>query len=359
MQIHTPPMANNPYSDLPKSAFWKTGVTQENPYAIEGIYKKKFDIPASAKIATAGSCFAQHISRHLKKNGYNVLDVEPPPPGLPENLHQKFGFSMYSARYGNIYTVRQLLQLAQEVAGEWTPQNYIWEKNGKFYDALRPAVEPEGLDSAEEVAEHRQYHVSRVKELFENLDLFIFTLGLTEMWVHKESGTVYPTAPGTLVGDFDESLFEFKNAQFKEILDDFNLFQKVLKKVRGGKLFKCLLTVSPVPLTATASGIHVLPSTIYSKSTLRCVAGQLSVNQVHIDYFPSYEIVINPRMHSSAFADNLRSVRDETVEVVMSHFFAEHSAIKAKKGKQVASQLSKKILEDVQCEEAILEVFGK
>lgn len=60
-------MGKNPYSDLPKSAFWKTGVAQENPYAIEDIYKKKFDIPANAKIATAGSCFAQNIYRHLKK----------------------------------------------------------------------------------------------------------------------------------------------------------------------------------------------------------------------------------------------------------------------------------------------------
>lgn len=128
-------MGNNPYSDLPKSAFWKTGVTQENPYAIEGIYKKKFNSTANTRIATAGSCFAQHISRYLKKSGYNVLDVEPPPPGLQESLHQKFGYSMYSARYGNIYTVRQLLQLAKEVNGEWTPQNFIWEKNGKYYDA--------------------------------------------------------------------------------------------------------------------------------------------------------------------------------------------------------------------------------
>ena len=352
-------MGKNPYSNLPKSAFWKTGVAQENPFAIEGIYKKKFDIPPNAKIATAGSCFAQHISRHLKKNGYNVLDVEPPPPGLPENLHQKFGFSMYSARYGNIYTVCQLLQLAQEVAGEWTPENYIWEKNGKFFDALRPAVEPEGLDSPEEVVEHRQFHVSRVKELFKSLDLFIFTLGLTEMWVHKESGTVYPTAPGTLVGEFDESLFEFKNARFSSIIGDFNHFQKVLKKIRGGKPFKCLLTVSPVPLTATASGKHVLLSTIYSKSTLRSVAGQLSANQAHIDYFPSYEIVANPRLHSTAFSDNLRSVRDETIEIVMRHFFEEHPVIEVNKHRQVSPQLPKKILEDIQCEEALLEAFGK
>jgi hypothetical protein len=33
-------MGANPYSNLPPSAFWKSGVTQENPYSIEGIYKK-------------------------------------------------------------------------------------------------------------------------------------------------------------------------------------------------------------------------------------------------------------------------------------------------------------------------------
>lgn len=121
-------MNGNPYKDLHPSCYWKTGVTQENPYAINGIYKKKFDIAPSAKIVTAGSCFAQHISRHLKRNGYSVLDFEPPPPSLPEHLHQKYGYSMYSARYGNIYTVRQLLQLTLEAAGLWAPQSHIWKK---------------------------------------------------------------------------------------------------------------------------------------------------------------------------------------------------------------------------------------
>ena len=61
---------------------------------------------------------------------------------------------MYSARYGNIYTVRQLLQLAQEVAGNWTPKNYIWEKNGRFFDALRPGIEPNGFNSRNKVIQH-------------------------------------------------------------------------------------------------------------------------------------------------------------------------------------------------------------
>ena len=189
--------------------------------------------------------------------------------------------------------------------------------------------------------------------------MFIFTLGLTEMWVHKESVTVYPTAPGTIVGEFNEDLFEFKNAGYSEVIDDFNLFYKVLKKIRGSKSFKCLLTVSPVPLTATASGKHVLVSTVSSKSTLRSVAGQLASNKKQIDYFPSCEIFTNPRMHSSAFADNLRSVRDETVEIVMIHFFAEHSVVRRNAGKEFTRANSLNAHEELQCEEAILEVFGK
>ena len=348
----------NPYTTLPQSAFWKTGVAQENPNAIEGIYKKKFDIPPKAKIATAGSCFAQHISHHLKKNGYNVLDVEPPPPSLPKDLRQKFGYSMYSARYGNIYTVRQLMQLAQEVAGEWSPQNYIWEKDGRFFDALRPAVEPQGLSSLNDVQCHRHFHVSRVKELFKKLDVLILTLGLTEMWVDKKYGTVYPTAPGVVAGQFDEDSFEFQNPNFRSINRDMREFVKVMKRIRKNKDFKMILTVSPVPLTATASGNHVLSSTVYSKSVLRAIAGYWAEKDF-VDYFPSYEIVTNPRNHSTGFSDNLRSVRSETVDVVMRHFFASHSIIKSSKNSFFEiMNLDKAQDNGVECEEELLEVFG-
>ena len=341
----------NPYSGLPSSAFWKTGVTQENPYAIDNIYKKKFDIKPDTQIATAGSCFAQHISRHLKRNGFQVIDEEKAPLGLPDELHQKYGFSMYSARYGNIYTVKQLLQLAQEVAGERKPKNYVWKKNGKYFDALRPAVEPEGHKKEQEVIEHRNFHIQKVKDVFTKMDLFIFTLGLTEMWVHKESGTVYPTAPGTICGEFDEDIYEFKNAEFQEIIRDFNEFQRIVRKIRSNNEFKILLTVSPVPLTASASGKHVLVSTVHSKSILRAVAGQLSTNQAQIDYFPSFEIVNNPRLHSTSFKENLRSVRDETVQTVMKHFSREHKSINL-------NLCEKDILNtEAQCEEMLLETF--
>ncbi|GIR24104.1 MAG: hypothetical protein CM15mP38_2870 [Synechococcus sp.] len=194
-------------------------------------------------------------------------------PAKPsKGLRQKFGYSMYSARYGNIYTVRQLMQLAQEVAGEWSPQNYIWEKDGRFL-MLCARCEPQGLSSLNDVECHRHFHISRVKELFKKLDVLILTLGLTEMWVDKKYGTVYPTAPGVIAGQFDEDSFEFQNPNFRSINRDMREFVKVMKRIRKKKDFKMILTVSPVPLTATASGNHVLSSTVYSKSVLRAIAG--------------------------------------------------------------------------------------
>lgn len=346
----------SPYSGLSASAYWRSGVAQSDPQSLDDVYAPKFRIASDAWVATAGSCFAQHIARHMRTNGYQILDVEPPPLGLPYGLRQSFGYSTYSARYGNIYTVKQLRQLTQEVAGTFTPVDAIWEKDGRYFDALRPSVDPNGLESAQEVAHLRRHHINMVRQMFEKLDVLIFTLGLTEMWLHRESGTVYPTAPGTIAGEFDPDKYVFHNAQFNEIVEDFKAFEALLSQLRGGRPFQVLLTVSPVPLTATASGNHILVANTYSKSVLRTVAGYLADNHAHIDYFPSYEIVTNPALRSAGFEGNLRSVRESTVQTVMRHFFHYHPPVNQS---ETATEVTlTDASEEVQCEDALLEAFG-
>ncbi len=147
----------HPYRNLPPPAFWKSGVAGAVP---TGIYQRKWPIGHSTGIATAGSCFAQHIGRRLRQNGFRVLDQEPAPAYLPPRLHHLFGYGIYSARYGNIYTMRQMLQLARAAFGEFDSGEIVWRgPAGRFHDALRPGVEPEGLDSPEEVISHRDQHL--------------------------------------------------------------------------------------------------------------------------------------------------------------------------------------------------------
>lgn len=334
---------------------------------MNNIYKKKWQIEPHWKVATAGSCFAQHIARYMRANNFSLLDTEPAPPFLPTNKHTKYGYSTYSARYGNIYTTAQLLQLTREVDGSFAPQAWIWEKDGRFYDGLRPAVEPQGLSSTEEVELHRRFHVGRVGTLLRSLDLLIFTLGLTETWRHKRSGTVFPLAPGVVAGEYSDDEFEFVNLRYDQVVSDLEEFHERVTAIRGGAPFKMLLTVSPVPLTATASGAHVLSATTYSKSVLRACAGHMASRYDHIDYFPSYEIVTNPQSRGTFYENNLRSVRSDAVAVVMRTFFAEHPPHAenpaAKQPAPAATTGAGTPADadtlDLQCEEQLLEVFGK
>lgn len=361
-------MKATPYSDMPGSAFWRSGVAEADPQALDDIYRPKWRIDPAWRIGTAGSCFAQHISRHLRRAGYKVLDMEPPPRGLPAAARERFGYGTYSARYGNIYTVRQLLQLAREAAGLRSPGEVAWEKDGRHVDALRPAVEPEGFDTREQVLAHRAFHVARVGELFRRIDLLVFTLGLTEAWVDARDGTVFPTAPGTIAGRFDPAHHAFRNFGFLDVLQDFEALRKVMLRLRAGRPLRYLLTVSPVPLTATASQRHVLAATAYSKSVLRAVAGQLAESHEDIDYFPSYEIVTNPAARGAFFGANLRSVTPDGVGAVMRAFFAAHGEAGATEAGATArpepapdgnpAALATEDAE-VQCEEALLEAFGR
>ena len=92
---------------------------------------------------------------------------------------------------------------------------------------------------------------------------------------------------------------------------------------------KFLLTVSPVPLAATAEAEHVVTSSTYSKSVLRAVAGELCRQYDCVDYFPSYELVTSHLGKSAAYAADMREVLPEAVEEVMQCFFTAHGDAEA------------------------------
>lgn len=361
------PAPASPYENLPPRAFWRSGVSEQHPLRIADLYRKKFALSPEHAIATAGSCFAQHIARRLRLAGYSIVDKEPAPLGFETADAQRYGYGLYSARYGNIYTARQLLQLAREAFREFEPAEAVWRKGDRFFDALRPSVEPDGLGSPEEVAAHRQMHLKHVRSILKQADVVIFTFGLTETWEHRASGTVYPTAPGTIAGRHDPETFAFRNLTHAEVLADFLAFRERVRQVNPKVRF--LLTVSPVPLTATASGEHVLPATIYSKSVLRGVAGELYHRFDDVDYFPSYELVAGHPSRGFFYEPNMRAVAAAGVDVVMRAFFEAHGieatpgaaepAPQGEKGRGRRKGGGKRSKDDVVCEEMLLEAFAK
>lgn len=349
----------SPYAELPPRSFWKTGVARSAPGAVRDLYHKKFEITAQDRIATAGSCFAQHITGKLRASGYDVMDMEPAPPWLPEQVVLAHGYGAFSARYGNIYTARQLLQLAREAYGEFTPSQTVWERKGRFYDAQRPSVDPRGVDTAEEVLALRLAHLTQVRRMLSSMDVFVFTLGLTEAWLNAEGDTVYPTAPGTIAGTYRDTDYCFRNFTFDEVKADLMAFLDLVRSHNPN--LRVILTVSPVPLTATASGQHVLSATLHSKSVLRAVAGEVAHACEAIDYFPSYELIASHVSRGALHEDNLRNVNAEGVESAMKMFFSQHPVLD-KHGARAFAQtphLPETDDAEVRCDEELLEAFAK
>lgn len=345
----------SPYDARPARSFWRTGVVDAPIGRDTELYRPKVPLDRTTRIMTAGSCFAQHIGRAMRQRGFAVLDAEPAPGELDPAIASRFGYGVYSARYGNIYTVRQFVQLVEEAYGRFAPADAVWEKDGRCYDALRPSVEPEGLRTAELVAIHRARHLAAVRSLLEAADVLVFTLGLTEAWVHRATGTIYPTAPGTIAGSFDPDVYAFLNLGFDEVRADFVQLHAALKAINPRLRF--ILTVSPVPLTATATDDHVLVATTYSKAVLRAVAGTAAATLADVDYFPSYEIVTGAPARGRFFGTNLRTVTPEGVATVMSIFFADQGGGDAPAPPAVAA-VAAPTDDDVSCDDALLEAFS-
>ena len=340
------------FDTLPDSAFWRSGVVSGGPFDLTGLFQPKFPVTRDVAVATAGSCFAQHVGHALRGAGLAVLDVEPAPEGLDPATARSFGFNLYSARYGNIYTAAQMRQLLQDTLELTLRPAAIWTRQGRFYDAIRPGVDPDGCASRSEVQALRHFHLTRLQDLFARAALFVFTLGMTEGW-RDAIGTVYPTAPG-VIADPPEAV-TFHNFTFAEVVADLHAIRALLHHFNPA--IKLLLTVSPVPLTATVSGRHVLAATTFSKAILRAAVDEFARDLADVDYVPSYEIINHPAARGRFFAANLRSVTQEGVDLVMGQFLAAHGlrvlpAVAATKATPPDDPAS-----DLICEEALAEAF--
>jgi hypothetical protein len=300
----------NPYHAKPDSAFWSRTVAGRAPEDVDPVVAAPFRISRASKVATAGSCFAQHISRSLVEQGYDFLVTEPGPDE---------SYGVFPARFGNIYTVRQLRQLFERAYGRFQPADTHWRRaDGRYIDPFRPRVEAAGYATPDELATDRSRHLEAVRRMFEECDVFVFTLGLTEAWVSTRDDAVFPFARGVVAADGVEADYGFVNFPVDEMIADLRVFLADLKSVNPR--VRVILTVSPVPLVATYEDRHVLVSTTYSKAALRVVAEAVTAGASDVAYFPSFEIITGPQARGRYFGPDSREVSAEGVAQVMAIF---------------------------------------
>lgn len=311
-------VGSNPYVGLPDRQFWRRAIARVPAKDVDPVSDPKFEISRTDRVAAAGSCFAQHISAELVSQGANYFVAEGAPNGMSREEGTARNYGVYSARFGNLYTVRQAVQLFDRAFGYFRPEEPEWLRaDGRFVDPFRPQIEPTGFANREDLLEDRRRHLAAVAEMFSELDVFVFTLGLTETWRSRTTGAVYPIAPGVAGGAMDESLHQFVNFDTAETIRDLYGLVERLKSVNSN--CRAILTVSPVSLMASYEPRHVLTSTVASKAALRAAADQVS-RLADVDYFPSFEIITGNYNRGAYFSDDCREVLPAGVAHVMRVF---------------------------------------
>ena len=356
-------MSDHPYKNLPNKAFWRRAVAAMPATRVDPVGEFNLRIDSKTKVATAGSCFAQHIARYLKKSGYCYHVTERGHPILPLSFRARQNYGLFSARYGNIYTARQLLQLFERAYGRFDPEEDVWEKGRSvFVDPFRPTSQPGGYISREELLADRAQHLAAVRRMFETLDVFVFTLGLTECWRSRTDGAVFPVCPGVEGGTFDPDKYEFYNQTVEDVIADLTAFRVGLAEVNPRA--QIVFTVSPVPLVATADpGAHVLSATTYSKSVLRVAAETMRRSFDNVHYFPSYEIVTGAFNRGGYYAPDLRNVVEDGVRHVMRLFMVHAASSGVGKSAEAAEDSdgedehlkTSRLLVEVECDEVALD----
>ncbi|HEV7438016.1 MAG TPA: GSCFA domain-containing protein [Methylobacterium sp.] len=322
-------MALNPYSDLPAAQFWRKAVTNVPPFAVDPSPSDTFAISRADRVATAGSCFAQRVAEALRETGYNYYVTEAAPAGASPAEAQARQFGTFSARYGNLYYARQFIQLFDRAYGRFTPELTAWERaDGRLVDPFRPTIEPAGFDSVAAIEAARAAHFAEVRRLFETLDVFVITLGLTEGFRWRADGAALPLAPGVAGGTYDPAQYDFVNAGAGEVAADLRGFLDRLWSVNPAA--RIIITVSPVPMIATYLDRHVMVSNSYSKSVLRAAAGEVcGIDDPRLVYFPSYDLVTANVNAGRYYNEDQRTVTDAGVRHVMRAFLNTFSADEA------------------------------
>ncbi|MEO6359672.1 MAG: GSCFA domain-containing protein [Sphingomicrobium sp.] len=294
------------------------------PHDVDPVGIFELRIEPQTKVATAGSCFAQHISRYLRKSGFNYFVAEQGHPILSAKARTANNYGLFSARFGNVYTARQLLQMFERAYGRFCPAEDVWHQaEDVVLDPFRPTTQPGGFISEAEMRLDRAQHLAAVRYMFEKLDVFVFTLGLTECWRSRSDGAVFPICPGVEGGQFDADQHEFYNQSTEDVIADLTAFRDALVAVNPEA--QIIFTVSPVPLVATAEpGANVLSATTYSKSVLRVSAEALRRRFENVHYFPSYEVITGAFNRGAYYAADLRNVLEDGVGHVM-RLFMQHA----------------------------------
>ncbi|HEY5410950.1 MAG TPA: GSCFA domain-containing protein, partial [Caulobacteraceae bacterium] len=234
-----------------KAALAAPGGLEE--YILQGWLPPSPFITRDTAITSFGSCFAHHVTDYLLQHGFNVQGRD---LGLQAHI-VRFGEGMV-----NTFAIRQQIEWGLGVRE--FPER-LWFGPNKEIASLDPEVR------------------DVTRSMIEKTEVFIITLGLSEIWYDKVSGEAFWRAiPAEM---FDPERHGFRLSTVHENKSNLKEIIRLISSARPNA--KIIFTLSPVPLLATFRPVSCLTASSVSKAVLRVAIDEVVRSAGdNVFYFP-------------------------------------------------------------------------
>ena len=259
-----------------------------------------------------GSCFAEEIRLALS----TVLApgaVMPDFSTLELDRNRARADELPERNHLNYYNAFTILQELRRAVGEWTQDNDDhWQLDEGVQDPYRRLVIADTPDELGRINEQLNRIIARS---FVEADHFVFTFGMTEVFLNRRTGLVAAQRPD-YGGGGGRSETEFRRTGFSENFAAIKEISEIIARHKPAATI--FMTVSPVPLQRTFSEDDIFTANMLSKSTLRAALGEVQETADNIVYVPSYEAVMSQGRQS--FKNDYRHVRPDVVQQITGAF---------------------------------------
>ena len=251
-------------------------------------------ITRDTKVMAFGSCFAEYFVNFLAASGYNRWQLPKEEDAVCDvNLLVALPIS-----FENLFVIVQHLRWA---FGEFTPDSKLWFTKDKTHF---------------EATEDRRV---RVRMSFEEGQVFVITVGLSEVWFDRIANEpMWRTVPSGL---YEAERHVCRRATVAETLSAFYEFDALAERFMPDKHF--IFTLSPIPMVATFRNQSPVTANQASKAILRAALDEFVTNgaiqkKARYHYFPSYELVLS--LFDRPFLPDNRHIRPDVAQSIMNIF---------------------------------------
>lgn len=244
-------------------------------------------IDRDTKITAFGSCFAANISNYLNDRDFRVL------------TRSQTRAHVVDMGEGIVNSYAILQQF------EWAFRNVV--PSQPLWHGYR----------AEEFGYDDEVRANTLR-MFEDTDVFILTLGLSEVWYDEPTGEVFWRAVPEAV--FDPTRHRFRVTTVAENVTNLRAMYALIREFVPQA--RIILTLSPIPLVATFRPESCIGANAVSKAVLRAAIDELYrdvAKDGHLFYWPSYE-VIEYGFGFGRYEDDRRHIKPPILDYVMALF---------------------------------------